>query len=800
MATGDDKKKYEDVKKLTDEMNRLFGLMKKSKNVLISDREIKNLNDYNAGFEKYFEQLKLVQNEWREHNEGVLGTFKTIKNITKEIGAGISPLKQAQGIYKGIQSIAQQLEDDALHVNRMSEKEIVSKKKELEIFKSRLTTQADELKEKEKSLAVGEKLSEEEQAVLNAVEARFPMEEELIDILNERLKQERQIKTTVGITGQLLKGASGILTKMGFDADIFKEALADAETEAGKSKNSFKAMWAGISSMGKGILTQMRDPLFVTSLVIAGIVKTFQIIKDLVLDFNDKAVELGRNFGIAGQTAVDLEKNIRSAAIRTGELRDNIREAYMELNQAAGTFGKITDENLDAYIKLTRYAGYSKDAIQAMYKISVLQGKTLDQVVESEFNRSKELANQSGLAINQKEIMESIGKLSAATQLSLKQYGPNLSDAVFQAKRLGVDMQTLQSMASSLLDFESSISSEMEAELLTGKQLNFEKARLLALNNDLAGVAEEMLKQDITAEGFANMNYLQQEAIAKSMGLQRDAMAEMLIKGELLRSGEIEANETTYQQMKDNMKIQERMQKAWGSIKEAFQKAIEPVIEKINAFFSNESNYKGFVDGLKSAAEGIGGILKAIHDLGLGKILGSAVVAAGTVGLVSLARMAIGSTPFTPMWVRFSKMGMGMGGIGAMRTMGIAALGAGGIYASTKAGSALKEAGHETAGSAMSIGGSMASGGLAGFAIGGPWGAAIGAAIGGGYALMQESNQKNGEKLDKIAKNTEQAEKSLGELNYTVKKGKEIKLSGNAVGTAVGMDDYYLGGTSMPGH
>jgi hypothetical protein len=50
-----------------------------------------------------------------------------------------------------------------------------------------------------------------------------------------------------------------------------------------------------------------------------------------------------------------------------------------------------------------------------------------------------------------------------------------------QAQKFGINLEQAESMASKLLDFESSIEAELSAELLTGKNLNLEKARGLAL-------------------------------------------------------------------------------------------------------------------------------------------------------------------------------------------------------------------------------------------------------------------------------------------------------------------------------
>ena len=73
------------------------------------------------------------------------------------------------------------------------------------------------------------------------------------------------------------------------------------------------------------------------------------------------------------------------------------------------------------------------------------------------------LNQQNKLGLSAKAIQESIGKASAATRLSLGEGSVKLAEAAFQAKRLGVEIEKLNQIGSSLLDFESSISSEMEA-------------------------------------------------------------------------------------------------------------------------------------------------------------------------------------------------------------------------------------------------------------------------------------------------------------------------------------------------
>jgi hypothetical protein len=65
-------------------------------------------------------------------------------------------------------------------------------------------------------------------------------------------------------------------------------------------------------------------------------------------------------------------------------------------------------------------------------------------------------------------------------------------------------------------------------ELLTGKSINLEQARLYALNNDIAGLTKEIGNNQEIIESFSSGNRIQQDAIAKTLGLSREEMSKMI--------------------------------------------------------------------------------------------------------------------------------------------------------------------------------------------------------------------------------------------------------------------------------
>ena len=80
-----------------------------------------------------------------------------------------------------------------------------------------------------------------------------------------------------------------------------------------------------------------------------------------------------------------------------------------------------------------------------------------------------------------------------------------------------------------------SIEKELEAELLLGKDINLEKARTAALNNDLATLAEEIARTSRhSSRIWCKMNRIEQEALAAAVGMGREELGEMLFTQEQL--------------------------------------------------------------------------------------------------------------------------------------------------------------------------------------------------------------------------------------------------------------------------
>jgi hypothetical protein len=117
-----------------------------------------------------------------------------------------------------------------------------------------------------------------------------------------------------------------------------------------------------------------------------------------------------------------------------------------------------------------------------------------------------------------------------------KDGGENVFKAAIGARQLGVNMATVAGAADQLLDFESSVNAQMEAQMLTGRAINTDRARELALSGDLAGMQKEIVSQIGSQADFDRMNVVQRQAMAKAFGVSVQDLAKMVANQEKLNN------------------------------------------------------------------------------------------------------------------------------------------------------------------------------------------------------------------------------------------------------------------------
>ena len=359
-------------------------------------------------------------------------------------------------------------------------------------------------------------------------------EEELGDVAD----RAAEIESNLGATGTILGGLGGVLKKAGLGDLADKMGLEDAvksgrqlSASLGGTGKKGKVAAHMISQVGKNFI-KAGGPAALLAMAVDKIVAAFKQLDQL-------SGEVAKGFGVSAAEGEKLVKSMNEAANSSGELdfsTKDLVQAQMQLNQALGTSVKFSAEIAEEFSLIQQRTGLSTEAMSFFAKESIRAGGTMMDQLRTVSSTTEELNAQTGLNLSLKEIQEGVASASKATFLATKGGVKELTEAVFKARQFGITMAQLDSSASSLLDFESSIAAELEAELLTGKQLNLSKARQAALDNDMVTLSQEIAKNVGSAADFQNMNRIQQEAIARSVGMQREDLAAMLLEQETLKA------------------------------------------------------------------------------------------------------------------------------------------------------------------------------------------------------------------------------------------------------------------------
>jgi len=329
-------------------------------------------------------------------------------------------------------------------------------------------------------------------------------------------------------------GMGGLAEKLGIGDAIkgtreFAAELTEGGTQALGLGGKFKVAGKMVGNMG-GALLKSLGPVTIILKLVEGMVNAFKAL-------DSGSGELAKNFGISAVEGRKMAVEAKDAAVASGDMlvnMENVMAAQVALNKTMGTAVKFPAEMAAEFASIQARTGLSDEAMGKFASKALIAGTSIKDQLIKVTAVTQELNAQNGIQLNIKDIQEGIAKVSNANALSAKNNTKELANQVFQAKMLGLEQGKVNDIADSLLDFQSSIEAEMKAELLTGKQLNLEKARTAALNNDMATVAAELGKQGIDSAKFGEMNRIQQEAVAAAMGMSRDEMGDMLMNQEKL--------------------------------------------------------------------------------------------------------------------------------------------------------------------------------------------------------------------------------------------------------------------------
>tara|TARA_R110001592_G_scaffold256468_2_gene520206 strand:+ start:173 stop:1882 length:1710 start_codon:yes stop_codon:yes gene_type:complete len=367
-----------------------------------------------------------------------------------------------------------------------------------------------------------------------------------------------------------------------------------------------------------------------------------------IMAADKETTQMGRGLNLSKKEAIGVKDQFAKIASNSGDVAINsvrLSKANAGLNAQLGTGVQFSGDMLTTFSKLTEIVGITGEAAGNLAFQGQMAGQSFREVEENVLGASYEMQRGVGIQLDMKGVLEATGKVTGMLRANLGANPEAIAKAVTQAKLLGTELETLSAAGATLLDFESSIEKELEAELLTGKQLNLEKARAAALAGDELALGEELSKNFGTHSDFMEMNVIQRQKLAAAVGMEAGAMADMLFKQEtmgmnakqLRAQGKDElANKLEQLDTQEKLALaQEKFKTIMGDV----ATAVLPIVERFGqvvAFLAESKGITGALIGITVALAAAAKTMAAIQMItAVAKIFGESAKAGPIVGTIA---------------------------------------------------------------------------------------------------------------------------------------------------------------------
>jgi hypothetical protein len=485
--------------------------------------------------------------------------------------------------------------------------------------------------------------------------------EQINDDRHEELRTLEEIEHTLGVTGKILNLIGNVpgLGKFAQDAYAAVENEQKALKEAGEDlMDQYETIAFGAKKLGEGIKDTLNDPLTVGIFL-------FEEIGRAITEVDSRVTGLQKQLGLSRIASAGISFDFKQLTYSTNDAfitSQKLYESFAAFSEELGFAVDYSGQTLETFTTLNKRLGLATKEAAVLTTLLKLQGDNTEDQLGNLVKQIGAFNAINGTAFDTKQTLNEIASTSASIQVSLKLSAEDLATAVLESRKLGLNLEQVDKIADSLLQFETSITNELKAELLIGRDINLERARLLAINNDLEGVAKELADQNIGFFEFSNLNRIQQQAIAEAMGMSRDEMSKMLLnqQRQLMTNEEI-SSQLEGQELSNfkQLTFQESLNTALEKMRDIFSTIAEGPLGVIVGFFANLLSNSIVLHGVLGALVSVMGVLAIKSGMVLVKSIGVAIaeifganakfgplglaIAGASVGALSAAVMSASS-------------------------------------------------------------------------------------------------------------------------------------------------------------
>ena len=337
-----------------------------------------------------------------------------------------------------------------------------------------------------------------------------------IDINDDQQQQVEILQNKIKLNNMLLvsvKMQAGIMNQ------LKQSNFAAFGPLSGAVKNSVEFVGL-LKSAGKAAAIAQVTLLAVE----ATISSTVKFIMAAVSRFKelDLAAEKFRtDTGFSSEQMSELRGTVENLSVRFSNMGISVEELYNSTKALTDVFGRtslLTEAVLENVSKLKVNLGVAfEDSAGVLLNFQGLGGVS-EEIAMNVIKTSAVLSEKIGVPF--RLVMKDVANASDDVLTTIGATPGKLMKAAIAARVMGIELNKLGSQQKTLLNYSESITSELEASALLGRNITFMKARQLAFEGKAKESMIETLNVVKQMGNFNAMTPYQRAAVAKATGME----------------------------------------------------------------------------------------------------------------------------------------------------------------------------------------------------------------------------------------------------------------------------------------
>jgi len=270
--------------------------------------------------------------------------------------------------------------------------------------------------------------------------------------------------------------------------------------------------YMGTQDLGKGFKMAF-GPVGIALAVLTAVVGA-------IIAARSAARDLGKEIGVSTSEAAKMLPALKASQFQfkmMGLDGAKLETTLGEIGKEFGSLENMTVANARNIERFAQNSGIAGSEVVKLNKVFMdLDGLSFDAATNVS-RVAADLAKAAGVSTT-----KVIGDMSSAAEkfAEFSQDGAaGMAKAAVEAAKVGASLGTMLGAMDNMLDFESSITAQFEAQVLTGKMINTERARQLSLEGDIAGFQAEVQSIIGSVGDIQSMNVIERRSIAKAIGI-----------------------------------------------------------------------------------------------------------------------------------------------------------------------------------------------------------------------------------------------------------------------------------------